>query len=328
MKHVEKRLRSMPEQGHYVPLFWRLFVPNACVLAAACIVLIIEPANGRIPALVGGLTVMLGVNLVLMRRATGPLTRLIATMRDVDPLQPGQRTTAAGPRSEVTVLSRAFNEMLDRIETERRESARRELLAQEAERRRVAAELHDEIGQSLTAVGLELERAIADAPDAQREALVRSRDVAAQSLEEVRRLARSLRPEVLDELGLVPALTNLCDRLSARTGVEIELSRNGELPTLGADVQLVIYRITQESLTNVIRHAHAGRAHVELAARDGRVELRVRDDGDGPPDAAAEGNGIRGMRERAVLVGGRLAVEPAPSGGTQVSLRIPVGRTP
>jgi two-component system sensor histidine kinase UhpB len=320
--------RSAPADGRYIPLFWRLFVPNACVLAAACIVLIIEPANGRIPALVGGLTVMLAVNLALMRRATGPLTRLIATMRDVDPLAPGQRTEAEGPPSEVTTLSQAFNEMLDRIETERRESARRELLAQEGERRRVAAELHDEIGQSLTAFVLDLERTIAEVPPAQREALIRWRDMAAQLLDDVRRLARSLRPEVLDELGLGPALTNLCDRLSARTGVDIELSRNGELPPLGAEVQLVIYRVTQESLTNVVRHAHADRAEVVLTTRDGRIELRVTDNGVGLPEAAAEGNGIRGMRERALLVGARVAVGQAPDGGTRVSLDIPLDVTP
>jgi two-component system sensor histidine kinase UhpB len=324
VEHVRSGPASAAADGRYVPLFWRLFIPNACVLAAACMVLIIEPANGRIPALVGGLTVMLAVNLVLMRRATGPLTRLIATMRHVDPLHPGRRTAAGGPRSEVTVLSQAFNEMLDRIETERRDSARRELLAQEAERRRVATELHDEIGQNLTAVVLELERSIADAPAGQREALVRSQDVAAQLLEDVRRLARSLRPEVLDELGLVPALTNLCDRLSVRTGVEIRLSRTGELPALGAEVQLVIYRVTQESLTNVVRHADARWAEVELAARNGTVEVRITDDGDGIAAEAAEGSGLRGMRERAVLVGGRLNVEPAPSRGTQVSLAIPL----
>jgi two-component system sensor histidine kinase UhpB len=328
LSFVHQVPRSAPENGRYIPLFWRLFIPNACVLAAACIVLIIEPANGRIPALVGGLTVMLGVNLVLMRRATGPLTHLIATMRDVDPLAPGQRTEAGGPASEVTTLSRAFNEMLDRIETERRESARRELLAQESERRRVAAELHDEIGQSLTAFMLDLERTIAEAPPTQREALIRWRDMAARLLDDVRRLARTLRPEVLDELGLGPALTNLCDRLSAQTGVDIDVSRSGELPALGPDVQLVIYRVTQESLTNVVRHADADRAEVLLTADDGRVELRVTDNGAGLPELAAEGNGIRGMRERAVLVGGRLSVRRAPDGGTRVSLDIPLDAAP
>jgi two-component system sensor histidine kinase UhpB len=311
-------------EGRYVPLFWRLFIPNACVLAAACLVLIIEPANGRIPALVGGLTVMLAVNLVLMRRATGPLTRLIGVMRDVDPLHPGQRIAPAGPPSEVTVLSRSFNEMLDRVETERRESARRELLAQEGERRRVAAELHDEIGQIATALVLELDRSLQAAPDERGAAIRRSRAAAGQLLDYVRRLARSLRPEVLDELGIVPALTNLCDRLSAHTGLEIKRSLSDDLPPLGPDVQLVIYRVTQESLTNVVRHANADRASVTLAADDGFVALTVADDGVGIGAVEPGRGGIRGMRERAVLVGGLLTIAPAAAGGTCVRFHAPV----
>lgn len=326
---MSTRSGSAGFEGRYVPLFWRLFIPNACVLAAACIVLIVEPANGRIPSMVGGLTVMLGVNLLLMRRAMDPLRRLIAMMRDLDPLQPGRRTLATRSRSEVTVLSQTFDEMLDRVETGRRESARRELLAQEEERRRVASELHDEVGQNLTAVVLQLERTIAGASADQREALIRSRDVAAQLLEDVRRLARVLRPEVLDELGLVPALTNLCDRISVPTGVAIETSLRGEMPPLGPDVELVVYRVAQESLTNVVRHAGARRAEVELTASAIDVRLRVTDDGRGIADpAGTTGYGIRGMRERAVLVRGRLTVERLPGGGTTVGLDIPVGARP
>jgi two-component system sensor histidine kinase UhpB len=310
----------------YVPLFWRLFVPNAAVLAAACVLLIIEPANGRIPALVGGLSIMLAVNLVLMRRATEPLTRLISLMRHVDPLAPGQRISAGGAPSEVTELSDAFNEMLDRVETERRESARRELLAQEGERRRVAAELHDEIGQSVTALVLELERGMGQAPAGQAGRLERSRDVAANLLEDVRRLARSLRPEVLDELGLVPAVRNLCDRLSAQTGIEIRAALPPTDRPLGQDVELVIYRVAQEALTNVLRHAEATQAHLDLTVSDEEVKLRVGDDGKGLPDGRLQGNGIRGMRERAVSVGGRVTVQNAPSAGTEVLLRIPIGQ--
>jgi two-component system sensor histidine kinase UhpB len=324
MTSVDEAAPAEAEDRRYVPLFWRLFIPNACVLAAACIVLIIEPANGRIPALVGGLTVMLAVNLVLMRRATDPLARLIETMGEVDPLAPGQRTAPVGPPSEVTTLSRAFNDMLDRIETERRESARRELLAQEAERRRVAAELHDEIGQGLTALKLALDRGVAAGGAEERSALEEARVIVPQLLDDVRRLARSLRPEVLDELGLLAALTNLCDRLSAQTGVDIRLSRDGELPALAPDVQLVVYRVTQESLTNVVRHAAAQRADVELTARDGRLSLTVTDDGRGINGDGPEGEGLRGMRERAVLVGGRFTVERMATGGTSVRLRIPI----
>jgi two-component system sensor histidine kinase UhpB len=215
--------------------------------------------------------------------------------------------------------------MLDRIETERRESARRELLAQEGERRRVAAELHDEIGQSVTALVLELDRGMGEAPAGQAGRLERSRDVAANLLEDVRRLARSLRPEVLDELGLVPAVRNLCDRLSARTGIEIRAALPPNERPLGQDVELVIYRVAQEALTNVLRHAEATHADLDLTVSDDEVELRVADNGKGVPDGRLQGNGIRGMRERAVSVGGRVTVQDGPGAGTEVLLRIPTG---
>src|SRR4051794_384874 len=148
----------------YIPLFWRLFVPNAAVLLGAGIVLMIQSANGRVVALAGGLAVLLTVNLVLMRRAFAPLAHLAGLMNVIDPLEPGRRLPALGPESEVTQLTEAFNRMLDRLETERRESGFRALVAEEAERRRVAAELHDEIGQRLTALLLQIDRLARAAP--------------------------------------------------------------------------------------------------------------------------------------------------------------------
>ena len=150
--------------GRFVPLFWRLFIPNSTVLAVAGVVLLIEPANGRILALGGGLAVLLVVNLVLMRRAFAPLVHLTGLMRRIDPLRPGQRVVVPGPQSEVTVLAEAFNDMLDRLETERRESARRALSERENERRHLASELHDQLGQQLTALALAMSRSVAVAP--------------------------------------------------------------------------------------------------------------------------------------------------------------------
>jgi two-component system, NarL family, sensor histidine kinase UhpB len=307
----------------YVPLFWRLFIPNATVLCVACVVLIVEPANGRVVALVGGLTVMIAVNLLLIRSAVAPLTRLTNLMRDVDPLRPGQRLPAGGRDSEVTLLADAFNEMLDRLEVERRESGRKALAERETERRRLAGELHDEIGQSLTALALQLDRVRGRAPDELRQDVADARDAALATVDEVRALVRRLRPEALDALGLVPALVNLMERWSAQTGVRITRDFDGELPSLSPEAELVLYRVVQESLTNVVRHSQATTAHVGLHARDGIVRLSVRDDGAGmssPPDEAA---GIRGMRERAMLVGGRIDIRSAPAGGTEVRLELP-----
>jgi two-component system sensor histidine kinase UhpB len=187
------------------------------VLVAACIVLIVEPANGRVVALVGGLAVMLVVNAVLMRRAFAPLARLTALMEAVDPLAPGRRIPPLGPESEVTTLAQAFNAMLDRLESERRDSARRALAAQEEERRHLAAELHDEIGQTLTALIMQLDRlARRTTGDLQAE-LAEAVATSRASLDDVRALARRLRPEVLDELGLVPFAPASCSPTTTRS---------------------------------------------------------------------------------------------------------------
>src|SRR5919106_2276306 len=306
-----------------IPLFWRLFVPNACVLVVACVVLIVEPANGRIVSLVGGLTIMLAVNLLLMRRAFAPLTRLMATMNRVDPLRPGGRMPVVGPSSEVTVLAREFNAMLDRIETERRDSAHRMTVAEDNERRHLATELHDEIGQTLTALVLQISRmkVKGGSPDDLDEAL----STAEGALEDVRRIARRLRPEVLDELGLTAALTTLCNRLSSQTGLVIHRTPPETPPPLTPDEQLVVYRIVQESLTNVVRHSDASEARVTLRADIDGVEVVVDDDGAGLP---AEGvpleGGIRSMRERALLIGAELTWTTADGGGSMIRLQVPV----
>lgn len=312
-------------------MFWRLFIPNATVLVAACVLLILAPPNGRAAILVSGLVVMLLTDLALMRWAFAPLQRLFALMRRVDPLAPGRRLSVGGPESEVTELTRAFNDMLDRLEDERRDSARRALAAQESERRRVASELHDEVGQALTAVLLELDRIGRTAPEDLQGEIRYARETAANSLEDVRRIARRLRPEALDDLGLVSALINLSERMEEATGVRIERRLERALPPLSAEAELVIYRIAQESLTNAARHAGSSEIELALQAEGACVRLIVRDDGDGfDPELEGHYGGIRGMRERAVLVGARLLIESIPGDGTRVSLELdaPAGQAP
>jgi two-component system sensor histidine kinase UhpB len=230
-----------------------------------------------------------------------------------------------GPESEVTVLAEAFNEMLDRLESERRESGRRALSERESERRFLAAELHDELGQELTALALVLRRSAGQAPPELRDELTAARDQTLRAVETVRALASRLRPEALDALGLVPALTNLVVRVSQSAQLPVERTWERDLPPLHPDVELVVYRVAQESLTNVVRHSHATRASVALGREDGHVVLRVRDDGVGLAPGASPGSGVRGMRERALLVGGELAFVAPPDGrGTEVRLRVPV----
>ncbi|MDQ3850765.1 MAG: sensor histidine kinase [Actinomycetota bacterium] len=311
----------------YVPLFWRLFIPNATVLTVAGIILTIQPANGRIPALAGGLAVMLAVNMVIMRRTAGPLARLAGLMSEIDPLYPGERIPSMGPPSEVTLVTTAFNDMLDRIERERRESARREAAAEQTERRHVAAELHDQIGQTLTGMVFALNRVLERAPEDLRPELERVQEMASETIDDVRRLAARLRPEVLDTLGLVAALTNLCERVSERTGLRVIPRMRHDLAVLSPEAQLVAYRVAQESLTNVARHAAGSQATVELLPDGDDVLLRVTDDGVGLDPASPQGGGIRGMRERALLIGGELRLVSLPAGGVQLTLRIPAAET-
>jgi two-component system, NarL family, sensor histidine kinase UhpB len=216
--------------------------------------------------------------------------------------------------------------MLDRLETERRESGYRALVAETGERRRVASELHDEVGQRLTALLLRLERMRRLPRDEAVAEYDATMQAAKETLEVVRGLARRLRPEVLDELGLVPALRSLCDRIEKSTGLIVRRSLAPEVPPLPEDAELVVYRVAQEALTNVIRHAAGETAHVALSAADGRVELAITDDGVGiaahaPEDSAG---GIRGMRERALLIGARLEIGRLPEGGTRIRLQLPV----
>ncbi len=320
---------AMPDRPRaderFVSLFWRLFVPNVAVLLAAGTVLWIEPPNGRPIALAGGVLAMVLVNVLLMRRAFAPLVRLTLLMERIDPLRPGDRLPDLGPESEVSLLTRSFNAMLDRLEHERRESARRELAAQERERARIARELHDEVGQNLTALAMLLTRLADDSDDDMARRLQAARESTLGTVDDVRRIARQLRPDLLDELGLAAALATLCERMSQNTGLRIVRELPGELPPLNPEVQTVLYRVAQESLTNIARHAQAREAHLSVTtSADGSLLLRVADDGVGLRNGADEaGGGIRGMRERALLVGGELRLGPGDGAGTVVTLWVP-----
>jgi two-component system sensor histidine kinase UhpB len=244
----------------------------------------------------------------------------------VHPQEPGRRVELDAADGEVAELCRAFNAMLDRLEHERRVSGRRALAAQESERRRVARELHDEIGQTLTGVVLQLEALQRMAPPPLHDAIVEAQESARAGVEDMREIARGLRPQALDDFGLRSALISLAAQATDRSGVRIRTQIAGDLPALGEDQELALYRVAQESLTNVVRHAGATAAELQLRHDGGGgVALVVRDDGRGiTPEQATNGSsGIAGMRERALLIGGELEVATAPGGGTAVKLRLP-----
>ena len=209
------------------------------------------------------------------------------------------------------------------------------MVAQDTERRRIARELHDETGQSLTGllVGLrtlECSQTIAEAVELGRQL----REVAAQSLADVRRLARGLHPSILDDLGLSAAVTRYVEDFGQRHGIVVDVRIDEpELDRLSLLVQTTVYRVLQEALTNVARHADARYASVRLARERMAIELRVQDDGRGirrqrarsqPGSSNGQGLGLQGMRERVTLLGGSVRLASAPDGGTTVTARIPV----
>lgn len=310
-------------------LFWRIFLLNAVVLTTATILLLLAPVTVSVPVLlteavvlVIGFAAMLLANALLLRIGLAPLDRLTRLMTTIDLLRPGQRLPVTG-QGGIADLLRAFNEMLDRLEAERGDSNARALSAQEAERRRVAQELHDEVGQSLTAVLLQLKRASDLAPEDLREELSHAQETTRESLDEVRRIARRLRPGVLEDLGLVSALSALATEFATHTGLAVTRRFDTGLPALGSEAELVLYRVAQESLTNVARHAEASRVELALRGTPDGVLLRIRDDGRGL-GRSREGAGMRGMRERALLAGARLAIESRHGGGAEVRLTVPI----
>src|SRR4051795_12885766 len=271
----------------YKPLFLRVVAVNAVLLVVACggTLLVVAPERFSFSSIAAEETILVVVvlaavailNVALLRHAFTPLERMAALARRFDPRRTGQRVPIDTRESEVTDVARAFNDMLERLEHERRATSRRVLDAQEGERLRVAQDLHDQVGQTLTAALLELEHAAGRLPDGSRSEIEQAQEIVQLGLEDIRRIARELRPEALDDLGLASAVAALTERFARQARIEIELLIDADLPQLSREAELVIYRVAQEALTNVARHSQAPRADVQLT-RPGaaRVALGVR----------------------------------------------------
>jgi two-component system sensor histidine kinase UhpB len=212
--------------------------------------------------------------------------------------------------------------MLDRLETERTTASASALAAQENERQRIARELHDEIGQTLTVALLRLKRVVDRVPESMRGELADAQEIVRFSLDEVRDIARRLRPDALEDLGLHSALLSLCSDFGKASGIAVVKHVASQQHRLRPEVELVCYRIAQESLTNVARHSGAKKVWLDLHTSAAELTLRVADDGRG--GAAEPGAGITGMRERALLVNATLTISSPAGGGTEVRLVIPL----
>jgi two-component system sensor histidine kinase UhpB len=289
------------------------------------------------------------VNFLLLRAAFAPLHEVLNTIHQVEQGDWSARAELPQSNADALVLAGAFNAMLDQLARERFEASARVLQAQEEERRRLALELHDETGQSLTALALHA-AAISQGLEHERgTAVARARDqathlqaLAERTLAEVQALARQLRPPLLDDLGLVAALRWLADdateRLHARVHLQDatqESSRRSEgPPRLSSAAETAFYRIAQESLTNAVRHGQASDVWITLRHTASCVTLLILDNGHGfervgldgnrQPRGPSRGTGLAGMRERARLVGGRMHLRAQPGHGCIVRAVVPV----
>ncbi len=252
--------------------------------------------------------------------------RAIGVIEVHDKLGPDARFSDTDLRLAETFASRAAV-AVDLSQRIARDALRRVVDAQELERRRLARELHDETGQALTSILLGLKGVEEALPeDASRTAVAGLRELVVGTLQDVRRLAVELRPKALDDFGLVPALERLTINFAEQTGITVDFE--AALPErLPGEVETALYRIVQESLTNVVKHARARNVTVVLTRRGTAVTAVVEDDGQGfdPEQTRDDGFGLVGMRERLSLLDGRLEIESSPAGGTTIAVEVPLG---
>lgn len=288
----------------------------------------------------------LAVNFALLRAAFAPLHSVLTTIQAVEHGDLDARLTARDSDADALALARAFNGMLDRLQVARHEVAARVLHAQEDERRRLALELHDQTGQSLTALTLHAQAIVQRLAAVEVPAADQARDqarllglLAERTLAEVQVLARQLRPALLDDLGLEAALRWLAEDARDRLGVQVTVRAGGEseaTPRLPGEVETALFRIAQESLTNAVRHGHAKQVRVTLRRSALKAHLCVEDSGCGFDTSSGVrdtygyggGQGIEGMRERARLAGGQFHLRSRPGGGCIVRALVPASCNP
>jgi two-component system sensor histidine kinase UhpB len=313
-----------------ISLFWRVFLVNAALLIVAALVLALTPisvsAEIRLFQAIGlaaGVVIVLVANLLLLRPLFAPLERLTRRMEELDVLRAIRPLPVTSP-GEIGALERTFNRMIERLEAERRQAGTRALRAREEERHRIARGLHDEVGQTMTGVLFLLNQLGQHATSEQRAMLTEAQEAVRTNLDEVRRIAQELRPEALDHLGLASAVSNLARVFARRTGIAVDRRIGSQLGQIDPNVELVLYRVAQESLTNVARHSDADQVVLALSRNGNSVVLQIVDDGKGFGPHHVEGGGLRGIRENALIVGGALAIKASATGGVEVRLEVPV----
>lgn len=292
--------------------------------------------------IVGAMVLSLCITILFLRASFRPLFGLLATIRAISAGKTEARAASLPVDTEIGELAQAFNRMLDRLEDTRREQAMLILQAQEEERRRVALELHDESSQNLTALlvhaeilqqSLQVLPPVALTTEAREQlhtGLQQLTHLTQHTLESIRRLALQLRPAVLDDLGLRAALRWLAEDCRERLHIQVDLHLEAPTSALEGEMypplyETTLFRVAQESLTNVARHAQATHVSIELVQHEKSIFLRVRDNGQGYEVARqSAGLGISGMQERVSLLNGTFNLSSEPGKGTTVEAMLPL----
>jgi signal transduction histidine kinase len=347
----ERRRDQRPRDGRSVltpvlriPLFFKLFLANAAIIVAVTVAGAFlssrfegTSAAGAVPSFMAlavvGIALSLAANAAIVWIALTPIRSLehvAARIRAGDHGARAERSKVAD--RDLERLARTFNEVLDAVadQTGRlREMAARAQSATEEERRRLARELHDGIAQSLAALNIRVKLA-RNTTDSQ----VRASDLdqvsggIADAILELRRMARGLRPPALEMLGLAAAIESHARSATEAAGFDAMINAENVTGLLSPDAELAVYRILQESLSNVIRHSGASQVRIDLAQTDDGVQMTIEDDGQGFDSTAVmvgdRGLGIFGMKERASVMGGELDITSRPGHGTRVVLTVPI----
>jgi two-component system sensor histidine kinase UhpB len=323
----------MPKEQYRVSIAQRLLLANAAVIALAVVLLVVTPVTvsaqikaAEFAVLLVAAAGLLAFNWVLVRRALAPLEQLSGRMAATDLVAGAPSEEFDGPWiREVEAVIKAYSEMVGRLAEERRQTARAVLAGQERERLRVSQELHDEVAQGLVALRLHVDRVSASVPEETAEDLRVIGEHLDFYLDEVRRISHELLPEILEDLGLANALIALANQVRDEADISVRSDLPDRMPALGSETELVVYRVAQESLANIRRHAQASNVDLVLEVKADRLVLQVSDDGKGLAADHSAGLGVKGMRERALLAGGRLELTPASKlGGARVFLELPI----
>lgn len=327
----------------HTSLFTKVLVANGAIVGVGSVSAVLIAAQiwrGQAPSILvvglfvtAGLLISLGVNYGILRLAFRPLATMQAILDRVRHGDFSARVPDVGGDPDFTRIAETANLMLDRLTEHRQAVAAQILRAQEAERKRIARELHDETSQSLTSIIVNLtviEQALADHTDETAGRVRLTKEIAQRTLDETRRLMFDLRPSVLDDLGLVPALRWFISQRVQPMGLAVSFQASGLEARLQEDLETALFRIMQEATTNAVKHARAKRLDVTLTRENGRITGVVHDDGVGfhpvhvvNKDEKDRGLGLFGMQERAALVGGAVQIASAPGRGTTVTVSVP-----